>query len=440
MAPILYPLVPLLLSVAIMLAGSGLMSTLLALRMEAEQFPTSTIGMVLGCYSVGFVLASLTFHKIIIRIGHIRAFALLAGLAAGSTLLYPLLLSPLAWALLRALFGFCIAGLYMIAESWLNERSPRGHRGAVLAVYSVTVCAAFGGGSLLLNLWDLRGFELFSLAAVLLALSLVPISLTRTVSPVMVDTKPVSLKRLYAISPLGCVGAAMAGLMSGAFSGMGPVFARQVGLSVGEVTIFVAASMIGGLLLQWPLGRLSDRVGRRPTIVGVSLAVAALSGAMVLLGGLSEWGLVGLATLWGGLAFALYPLCLALSNDFIAPEELVGTGAGLLLVNGIGMAAGPVLASGLMEWNGPQMLFVGLTLAALVLGWFGAWRHRVGTPLPLEAQNDFVLVAKTTPLATALDPRAEDPQLELPFGAEAANEAEHEPAASWPGGQAAPAQ
>jgi MFS family permease len=239
---------------------------------------------------------------------------------------------------------------------------------------------------------------------------------------------------LYRISPLGCVGAGVGGFMSGAFMGLGPVFGRQVGLSLTEITVFMAASMLGGLLLQWPLGRLSDRLGRRPTIVGTCVALGALGLGVTMMAARSELAIVALVLAWGGLAFALYPLCLALSNDFIKPEELIGTGAGLLLVNGIGMILGPILVSQLMAWQGPQMLFLTMALLGLALALFGAWRHRVGVPLPLEAQSEYVVVPTGSPLATMLDPRAEDPQLELPLGPPVLNDGASEPA-----GEAEPA-
>jgi MFS family permease len=415
MTRLLYPFLALLLSLSVLLLGSGMLGTLLALRMELEQFGTTTIGVVMACYSIGYVMASLWFGRIIMRIGHIRAFAVLAALAAGSTLIYPLLIHPIPWAVMRTVLGFAVAGLYMVAESWLNGRTPREYRGRVLAFYSIATYAALGGGQFLLNLWPVDSFHLFSLSALLLAVSLIPVAMTRAPSPELIEARPVDVRRLYVISPLGAIGSLAAGIMAGGFMALGPVFGRQVGLSVAEVSVLMGAGVLGGLLFQWPLGRMSDRHSRRLTIVSVAAGVAATSVLLALVAPRSELGLVVLASLWGGLAFTLYPLCLALANDFIGPDELIGAGAGLLLMHGVGMIIGPVAMGRLMEWLGPSSLFASIALVALLLALFGLWRQRVGAPLSVADQGHYVVVPSTTAFAATLDPRAEEPQMELPF-------------------------
>lgn len=343
----------LLTSLVVLLLGSGLAGTLVALRMELEQFATTTIGLVMACYSLGYVLATLWFGRIIVRVGHIRSFAILASSAAGSTLVFSLFIDPVVWAVMRGIFGFSIAGLYMVTESWLNGRTPREYRGRMLAFYGISTYAAMGGGQFLVNLWPVEGFELFALATLLLGLSLIPVSLTRAPTPEVIETRPVPLRRLWRISPLGTMGSLCAGIVLGAFLALGPVFGRQVGLSVGEVSVLMGASLLGGLLLQWPVGGLSDRYGRRLSIVMVAIGLTIASWLLPLLGPGSDLLLVLLAVLWGGLAFTIYPLSLAMTNDHIEPEELIGAGAGLLLMHGVGLIVGPILLSQLMAWQGP---------------------------------------------------------------------------------------
>lgn len=422
MTRLAYSFLALLSSLVVLLLGSGLLGTLVALRMDLERFPTTTIGLVMACYSVGYVMATLWFGRIIVRVGHIRAFAILAAVASASTLIYPLVIHPLSWAIMRAVFGFAIAGLYMVTESWLNGRTPREYRGRMLAFYGIATYAALGSGQFLVNLWPIGEFQLFCLAALLLGVSLIPVSLTRAPTPEAIETHPVRIRRLYKISPLGTVGSLFAGVMVGSFLALGPVFGRKVGLSVAEVSVLMGLSLLGGLLFQWPIGGFSDLYGRRQTIVAVSTGVAATSGLLILIGPDSEMMLVLLSVLWGGLAFTIYPLSLAMTNDHIEPEELIGAGASLLLMHGIGLIIGPILLSRFMAWYGPWALFGVIAGFAALLAMFGYWRQQVGPTVTLADQGEYVAVPTTTPFASTLDPRTEDMQLELPFELEDAGD------------------
>ena len=416
MRRLLYPFLALLVSLAILLTGGGLLGTLLSVRMGVEEFPTQVIGLVMACYSVGFVVATLVCERIIRKVGHIRTFAALSAIAASSTLIYPLAVEPWVWGLMRGIFGFCLAGLYMLTESWLNDRTPREFRGQVLAFYMITSYAALGGGQFLLNLWDVSGFQLFSLAAFLFALSLVPVALTRAPSPELVDARPIGLRELYAISPLGLLGSTCAGVIAGSFFAMGPVYAGGAGFSLSEVAALMGATILGGLVLQWPLGKLADVYDRRSTILGVALAVGGCSFAIAIAGAGPSLLILGLAALWGGLAFTVYPLSLALANDFVAPEDLVGAAAGLLMMHGVGMIVGPIGSAYLMERIGPAGLFWGVGATALLLALFALYRKQVGEPLPLDEQTDFVAVPLAATVLTAtLDPRSEEQQLEFEF-------------------------
>lgn len=418
MTRLAYSFFALLLSLVVLLLGSGLLSTLVALRMELESFPTTTIGLVMACYSVGYVMATLWFGRIIVRVGHIRAFAIMAAAAAGSTLVYPLVIHPVPWALMRTVFGFAIAGLYMVTESWLNGCTPREFRGRMLAFYGIATYAALGSAQFLVNLWPINDFHLFCLAALLLAVSLIPVSLTRAPTPEIIETHPVRVRRLYNISPLGTMGSLLAGIMVGSFLALGPVFGRKVGLSVAEVSVLMGLSLLGGLLFQWPIGGFSDLYGRRQTIVAVSIGVAVTSGLLILMGPDSELLLVLLSVVWGGLAFTIYPLSLAMTNDHIEPEELIGAGSTLLLMHGVGLIIGPILLSRLMGWYGPWALFGAIAGFAALLAVFGYWRQQVGPTVTLEDQGEYVAVPTTSPFTATLDPRSEDVQLELPFDVE----------------------
>lgn len=414
----LSPFIALFASVALLLTGGGLLTTLVGVRMSEEAFALEVIGIVTACYSVGFVLATRVCAGIISRVGHIRSFAAFAALAAISTLVYPMLISPWLWAGLRLAYGFSLAGLYMVTESWLNDRTPTDRRGQVLGGYSTVTYVALGGGQFLLLTGRPGGFELFSLAAMLIAAAVVPVTLTRIASPELPVVERVGIRALFDASPLGVVGSALAGMIAGAFLGLAPVFARDSGFSDTGIAMLMGLSILGGFLLQWPIGHLSDRFNRRDVLMGVSFAMMACSLAIVSATGRSEVAVVALAILWGGLAFTLYPIALSLANDFLEPREMLGASAGLLLVHGVGMIAGPLLASQLMAWLGPAGLFWALAGVGFVLGSFAWLRQRVGPPIPVGEPATYRVVPREGVLTGGIDPRYEEVQLELDFGFE----------------------
>ena len=425
----LSPFIALFASFGLLLAGGGLLTTLVGVRMSEEAFPTEIIGVVTACYSVGFVIATRVCAGIISRVGHIRSFAAFAAMAAISTLVYPLLIEPWLWAVMRLAYGFSLAGLYMVTESWLNDRTPSERRGQVLGVYSIVSYVGLGGGQFLLLTGRSGSFELFSLAAMLIAAAVVPVTITRITSPELPVVERVGLRDLFNASPLGVVGSALAGTISGAFLGLAPVYARGTGFSDAGIALLMGLSILGGFLLQWPIGHLSDRFNRRDVLMGVSFSMMACSLAIVYATGRSEPAIIALAVLWGGLAFTLYPISLSLANDFLEPRQMLGASAGLLLVHGVGMIGGPLVASQLMALIGPPGLFWTLTGAGLLLGSFAWLRQRVGPPIPVGEPSTYRVVPREGVYAGGLDPRYEEVQLEFEFEADApeAPEPEAEP-------------
>ncbi|MCS4503163.1 putative MFS-type transporter YcaD [wastewater metagenome] len=431
MTRIVSPFVALFLSFGLLLVGGGLLGTLVGVRMTMEWFPTQVIGLVAASYSVGFVLATRICGRVIARVGHIRTFAALAVIAATSTLAYPIFIEPVVWGGMRLVYGFAIAGLYMVVESWLNDRTPPEYRGQVFGVYSVVTYVGLGGGQFLLVFSDPAGFELFSLSAALIGLALVPVTITRTSSPELREVVPVRLRELYAASPLGVVGCAAAGVINGSFLGMGPVYAKGAGFSQSMIAILMGVTIVGGFLLQYPIGRLSDLYNRRDVIATVAAAVAIVSGAMVALTAHSTGAVVGLSVLWGGLAFTLYPLSVSLTNDFMDASRMLGASAGLLLVHGAGMIAGPVATSQLMGLVGPTGLFWTLGATALALAGFALLRQRVGPPLSISETSGYQMGPSSTPYTGTFDPYAESGiQMEFDFdGDDGAGTADEEAAA-----------
>ncbi len=417
----------LLLGASILLWGNGLQSILLPVRATIEHFPTSTIGLIASAYSLGFVISCRFTPRLVMRVGHIRCFAALAALASCVVLLMALVIDPLVWIALRMLSGFCFAGLFMVIESWLNERADNANRGQIFATYMVINLTAVTLGQLVLPLGDPAGFGLFAVTAIAVTIALVPIALTTTAAPQPIQQVRLRLRRLYRMSPVGLLGCFFVGLANGAFGGLGAVFAKAIGLSTTGIALFVSAALIGGALMQLPLGRLSDRIDRRQVIAlscglavtfGLVLAVLGdgqdggpILGPMAFTAGLHPAVLIGVVALYGGFAYPLYGLCVAHTNDFVNREEFIEASSGLLLTWGIGASIGALIAALAMQRGGLGALFV---YTALVHSSFAlVTLHRITrrAAVPAAERPDFVqqsTTIRTTPVGAALDPRAPD--------------------------------
>jgi MFS family permease len=407
-------LAPLLSSVAVLVLGSGLLGTLLALRMDGAGVPVWLIGAVMACYSVGFVGGTLAGPGLIGRVGHVRAFAACAAALASAALAHPLAEHGLAWAALRAASGFSAACLFTVAESWINAASANGRRGRALSTYMAVSYVAQAGSQAMLGWIGPGGFAPFSLVAILVALSLVPLALARGEGPREERAVRLGLARLVRISPLGVAGCFGAGLMGGAFGSLGPVYANALDADPAWVARFMAVAVAAGFALQVPVGRLSDRFDRRSVFLGLCLGVAATAAALALGGsadgGMSEVPLLALLAGFGGLAYCVYPTALAHANDHMRPEEIVPASAGLLLTFGLGSIAGPALASAAMGALGPAGLFWHVASTAALLALYAAWRMTRRAALPLGEQGPFVpLPPSATAPAFELTPRAPDP-------------------------------
>ena len=407
MNAILFPLVALFSGLSIILIGNGLLGTLLGVQAVSLEFPLEVTGIVMSSYFAGFILGSLYGVHLIERAGHIRTFAALGSIASAASLVYLLFESPLAWAILRAITGFCFAGLYMVSESWLNERSDNANRGRVLSIYMMVNLASLGAGQLLLLLPHPGGFELFCIASILIALGLVPVTLTSSSAPTPQRAKPMAVLSLYRTSPLSMAGCLVSGLALGAFWSMAPVFCRMLGFSNGETAIFMLVTVLGGLALLWPLGSLSDRLDRRsviPLLCGTS-GIASLS--IALFAGDSVLVLFGLAFVFGGFVFPVYSVSVAHANDFLDADNLVSASSTLLLVYGAGAILGPVIAGLAMGWldAGGLYLWISGVMGAIVL--FAFYRMKVRPSVPVEEQKAVVLMPRTTHVAYELDPRTD---------------------------------
>ena len=372
------------------------------MRATLEGFGTATTGLVMTAYFVGFVSGSVIVPRLLANVGHVRVFAALASLASGATLVHTVFVTPLSWGLIRVATGFCFAGLYVVAESWINEAATNRTRGQLLSVYMIMVLGGTGSGQLLMNLSDPRSFELFVLVSVLISFALIPITLSVGRAPPFEAPESIGIRALFRASPLGVTGAFLIGIAHSALYAMGPVFATEIGLDVERIALFIAVALFGGLVLQWPIGWLSDRFDRRRVIVAVAW-VAATASTVAGVGGIDSYTVLVAATaLLGGMSMPLYSLCGAHTNDHLTPRQIVAASATLVLVGGIGLTMGPLLAAALMQVSGPQGIFWLLTLMHACIGAYGLFRMMRREPVPLDEQRTYDPVSfRTSPIVQA---------------------------------------
>lgn len=329
----LAPLTTLFLGTAILVAGHGLLTTLVPIRVNQLGSSAGMAGAIATGYFIGLLVGAWYNPRIIHGVGRIRALAGFAAIFAATSLLLPLAPWPAAWILIRAVAGACLAGLTLVIESWLNAVTNSRQRGRVLAIYMIVFYAAFGGGQFLLSAYDPAGFELFAVAAILIGMSLVPIVLTRTEAPRVAARTPLGVSELLRVSPLAVVGSVASGLILGAFYGLAPLFAVARELPPSGVALFMAAAIFGGLALQWPIGLLSDRIDRRSVILGAAAATAIASTAIVLLPSGGGTLLLLSVAVFGGVGFTLYPLSLAHAGDRLPNDgDMVGLSSGMLQI------------------------------------------------------------------------------------------------------------
>lgn len=410
MRHLLLPLSSLLSGVGLLVVGVGLLFSVVGLRAGHANFSGLTLGLVMSAYFVGFVLGTYVCPAIIRRVGHIRAFAAMASVASTMPILHALWIDPWFWGGLRLVTGVCLVGLYIVVESWLNTIAPAAQRGKVMAAYMSVNFVALALGQWLILVGDRLGFVPFAMVSVMFSFALLPITLTEVEEPEPVEAPVLSLRNLYEASPLGVAAAVGSGLLNGAFFGMGASFAQGVGLSDTGVASFMAATILGGAVFQWPVGHLSDRHDRRRVLVWVCLASAALAVLAWLLTRTMPDALIAIGLLYGGMVFTIYGLGVAHVNDLIDSSRLLEFTGGLLLMHGAGAALGPTLAGVLMDSLGPTSLMLFFAVVLLALAAYAAQRMRVAPPVPAEAKADYVVMGSGSQAVLQMDPRALAPE------------------------------
>lgn len=395
---------PLLLSVLLLMIGSGLQGSLLGVRAEQASFSATTTGLVLGVYYVGYILGSSWTPSLIRSVGHIRVFAALTSTASAAVIVHGVWVSPIPWLMLRLVTGVCVAGLFVVSESWLNDAATPATRATLLAVYNTVVTAGLAAGTFLLNVGDTAGVVLFVIGSVLLSMAAVPIALAPHGGPVPERSSPVTWSSVYEAAPLGIIGSLIAGLTTGTSIGFGAVYATRAGFGVSGASQFIVAVLVGAVVGQIPLGNWSDRTDRR--------IVMGVAGVLVVAGGVIGTAATTMdnfpavllaAVLVGAGGFSLYGLSLAHLADYIDPVQMIAAGARLLTINGVGAASGPILASVLIGLIGPEALFELLAVVLAAFTIYVAWRLVWRAPVADERRAHYTALV-TGVTASSLDP------------------------------------
>lgn len=392
---------------AAFMAGNSLLGVVLPLRMEAAGYPVALTGAIMAAYYLGLAFGGLRSKRVIVRIGHIRAFAVFSALTAATTLAYVAFHHPTAWLVLRMVNGFCIAGLTSAIESWLNTRSSNETRGRVLSFYMLTFFLATAAGQTLVNLAAVGAPDLFMLAAALIGLSLIPVAMTRLGEPNLSDSRVLKIRDLYSASPVGVVGAGVAGLMVGSFYALGVVFALKIGLGASEAALFMSVVVLGGLVFQLPIGVLADRYDRRVVMAGALMGVGIAWGTLAsfVASGLPFAALLLVGAVFGGAMSSVYPLCVAQTFDHLERRYYVAASGRLLMVYSIGATVGPLLASALMSLYGPSSFFLFESTVAVLYAVFVLVGVAQRPPLPAGLREKYVPLPDVTPIVMGLDPR-----------------------------------
>ncbi len=387
---------PLLLGMLLLMLGNGLQGSLLGVRGSTLGFSPFQMSMVMSAYFAGFLIASRVTPDMIRRVGHVRVFAALGSLVSAALLLFPTFQEPIPWILGRVGIGFCFCGVYVTAESWLNNSATNENRGLALSAYMIVQMLGIIIAQGLLVVPDPSGYLLFVIPSVLVSISFAPILLSISPTPAFESTKRMTLVELYNTSPLGCVGMFLMGSVFAAQFGMAAVYATQAGLGIGQIPLFTAAFYVGALLFQYPVGWLSDRFDRR-VLIGLSALIAGLASLMGMILGSNFYILLAAAFLIGGLSNPLYSLLIAYTNDFLQHEDMAAASAGLLFVNGVGAITGPLIIGYAMQVFGPPGYFILLAVVLLALTGYAVYRM---TQRPAPSSEDTSAYQRMMPTAS----------------------------------------
>jgi MFS family permease len=391
----------LLLGMMLVMIGNGMQATLMGVRGGIEGFGTLQLSIITSAYFLGFLAGSRATPEMIRRVGHVRVFAALGSFLSAGLIAFPVLTDPYSWTVIRILLGFCLAGVYVTAESWLNNAATNTTRGQIISAYMIAQTSGIIAAQGLMNIGDAGGYLLFVVPSILVSLSFAPILLSASPTPAFETDKPMTLRQLYDTSPLASVGMLILGGIFAAQFGMASVYGAQAGLSVGQISGFVAAIFAGAVAFQMPIGWLSDRMDRRWLILGVA-GVGALSTGVGAFLGVDFETLLVLGFIMGGMASPLYSLFIAYTNDFLQVEDMAAASGALVFVYGLGAILGPMVTGQLMDMVGPHGFWMFLAALFTLIVLYAAWRMTRRPSVPVDETGAYLGVSPTgSPVALA---------------------------------------
>jgi len=396
-----------LLGIGFMMLANGLQGTLLGVRATIEGFSTFTTGIMMSGYFIGIFAGSFIAPYLVKRVGHIRVFSALASLASISILFHGVYIDAWVWMLMRIITGICFAGFYVVTESWLNDRASNETRGTVLSIYMLIVTFGMGSGQFLLNLARPEAIDLFILISVIISAGLIPMLLTAKPAPVFESSEKMSLLELFHASPLAVIGNCLTGMAHGTIFGLGAIYASSVLVDIKLISWFMACFLIGGVILQWPVGYISDRVPRRlvMSILSVLSIIASLLAVSVDKDSLNFYLII---TVLGGAAMPMYSTCIAYANDRLEPHQIVAASGSLVMISGIGLCTGPIVIAFFMDFYSINFYFWGIAAVfAMILG-FTMVRINSRIGIAVEDQAHLIAGPIGTPIAEYNAPDAID--------------------------------
>ena len=391
----------LLLGMGVVMLGYGLQGPLLGLRALIEGFSPSLTGIVMSAYYIGFVIGAKFTPVLVMRVGHVRVFAALASIVSASALLHVVYLLPLAWILMRFVTGVCFAGLYIVAESWLNETISNATRGKLLSAYMVITLGSMGSGPMLLSLGDPAEPKLFIFVSILFSVALVPILMTVSPMPAFEAPRTMKLREIYKDVPLGIAGCFITGVSNGAIMGMGAVYAEILGLTLTQVSLFMSSAILGGVLFQWPVGIISDKFDRRMVLTAVTFIASIVAALTLAIKPMNIQLYLAVIGVLGGMSFPMYSLVLAMVNDRLETDQMVAASSSLVLLVGVGAFLGAGIAGEAINRMGPPGFMILLVVTHASLGVYALYRMRSVPTVPLEEQGPSVYIPRTSPVAAA---------------------------------------
>jgi len=407
MRKVLRSVTPPLVSLVIVMLGNGFFTTFTSLRLSVADYPNWIIGLINAFYYTGIMLGSIYIERLIERIGHIRAFAIVASVNSVLIVLQGGMIGVVSWSIFRFLMGFCVSGFFIAIESWLLLSTGVKNRGRILSFYMLTLYMAQGFGQFILNFSPINSLLPFVITVILSSLSVIPVCMMKSSGPMLLDSSITNIFQIVRKAPLGPIGCFVSGLILSSFYSLAPIFAKEINLSVMQISQIMGLTILGGLVLQWPIGHLSDIFDRRKVIMGVALALMCVTFALYHSGHFHYYLLLALTILFGGISFTLYPLSITYTCDHFSDKKIVGITCALLVIYGVGCIVGPLVSPFFMTLFGPSGLFLYMSVLSGIFILICLWRVFHAKSRGDEEQSDYLPLPRATSLAFYIDPRSD---------------------------------